>query len=54
MTKPPVPLTALSEDQQAQPQSWFAIICPPLKDSHIQAQVARIHTIPFSTVQFWV
>ena len=54
MTKLLVPLTALSEDQRAQPQSWFAIVCPALEESNIQAKVDRIHTSPCSTVQFWM
>jgi putative transposase len=54
MTKPPVPLTALSEEQRAQAQSRFAIICPALDDGVAQAQVARIHNIPASAIQRWV
>jgi transposase-like protein len=54
MTKPPVPLTALSEEQRAQAQSRFAIIRPALEDGITQAQVARSHNIPASTIQRWV
>ena len=54
MTKPHVPLTALSEEQRAQAQSRFAIIRPALEDGITQAQVARTHNIPASTIQRWV
>jgi putative transposase len=54
MTKPPVPLTAVSEEQRAQAQSRFAIIRPALEDGITQAQVARTHNIPASTIQRWV
>ena len=54
MTKPPVPLTALSEEQRAQAQSRFSIIRPALEDGVTQAQVARTNNIPPSTVQRWV
>ena len=54
MTEPPVPLTALSEDQRAQAHSRFPIIRPALEDGVTQAQVARTHTITASTIQRWV
>jgi putative transposase len=54
MTEPPIPLTALSEDQRAQAQTRFAIIRPALEDGVSQAQVARTHKIAPSTVQRWV
>src|SRR5262245_8539461 len=54
MTEPPLPLTALSEDQRAQAQIRFAIIRPALEDGVSQAQVARTHTLAPSTVQRWV
>ena len=43
MAEPPVPLTALSEDQRAQAHSRFTIIRPALEDGVTQAQVARTH-----------
>ena len=46
MTKPLVPLTALSEDQRAQAQSRFTIIRSALEDDVTQAHVARTHNIP--------
>jgi hypothetical protein len=45
MVEPPVPLTALSEDQRAQAHSRFPIIRPALEDGVTQAQGARIHTL---------
>ena len=54
MTEPPVPLTALSEDQRAQAHSRFPIIRPALEDSVTQAQVAHTHNITASTIQRWV
>jgi putative transposase len=54
MTEPPVPLTPLSEDQRAQAHSRFTIIRPALEDGITQAQVARTHNIPPSTIQRWV
>ncbi len=54
MTEPPIPLTALSEDQRAQAQTRFAIIRPALEDGVTQAQVACTHNIAPSTVQRWV
>jgi putative transposase len=49
-----VPLTALSEDQRAQAHTRFTIIRPALEDGITQAQVARTHNIPASTVRRWV
>ena len=54
MTKPPVPLTSLSEEQREQAQSQFAIIRPVLEDGITQAQLACTHRIPASTIQRWV
>ncbi len=54
MSAPSVPLTALSDAQRAQGQTRFTIIRPALEDGVTQAQVARTHTIPASTVQRWV
>jgi len=48
------PLTTLTEAQRAQAQSRFRLIRPALKDGVTQAQVARTHHIPASTVQRWV
>ena len=49
-----VPLTALSEDQRAQAHTRFTIIRPALEDGITQAQVARTHNIPASTIRRWV
>lgn len=54
MVEPPVPLTALSEDQRAQAHTRFTIIRPAPEDGVSQAQVARTHTIPKSTIGRWV
>jgi putative transposase len=54
MVDPPVPLTALSEDQRAQAHSRFTIIRPALEDGVTQAQVARTHHISKSTIGRWV
>jgi putative transposase len=54
MSKPPLPLTALSEAQRAQAQERFEIIRPALEEGVTQAQVARTHQIPASTVQLWM
>jgi putative transposase len=54
MVEPPVPLTALSEDQRAQAHTRFTIIRPALEDGVTQAQVARTHSISKSTIQRWV
>ena len=43
MSKPQLPLTALSEAQRAQVLERFAIIRLALGDSLFQAQVARTH-----------
>ena len=51
MVEPPVPLTALSEDQRAQAHTRFTIIRPALEDGITQAQVARTHHI--STPALW-
>ena len=45
MVEPPVPLTALLEDQRAQAHSRFPIIQLALEDGVTQAQGARIHTL---------
>jgi len=54
MSKPPLPLTAFSEAQRAQAQERFEIIRPPLEEDVTQAQVARTHQIPASTIQLWI
>ncbi len=54
MLKPPLPLTALSEAQRAQAQERFEIIRRALEEGVTQAQVARTHKIPASTVQSWI
>ncbi|MBA2396413.1 MAG: transposase [Ktedonobacteraceae bacterium] len=54
MVEPPVPLTALSEDQRAQAHTRFTIIRPALEDGITQAQVARTHDISKSTIGRWV
>src|SRR5712691_3224461 len=54
MVEPPVPLTALSEDQRAQAHTRFTIIRPALEDGITQAQVARTHAISKSTIGRWV
>ncbi len=54
MTESSVPLTALSEDQRAQAHTRLTIIRPALEDGITQAQVARTHNIPASTVRRWV
>jgi transposase-like protein len=54
MTDPPVALTTLSRDQRAQAQTRWTIIRPALEDGVSQAQVARTHTIPVSTIKRWV
>lgn len=54
MVEPPVPLTALSEDQRAQAHTRFTIIRPALEDGITQAQVARTHHISKSTIGRWV
>ena len=54
MSKPPLLLTALSEAQRAQAQERFEIIRPTLEEGVTQAQVARTHQIPASTIQLWI
>ncbi len=54
MTESPVPLTALTEEQRVQAHSRFLIIRPALEDGVSQAQVARTHNTPVSTVKRWV
>ena len=50
MVEPPVPLTALSEDLQAQAHTHLTIIRPALEDGITQAQVACTHNISKSTI----
>src|SRR5438270_8845679 len=52
MSEPPV--TDLSEAQRVQAYTRFRIIRPALEDGVTQAQVARTHNVPASTVQRWV
>jgi putative transposase len=47
-------LTALSEAQRAQALERFTIIRPALDKEITQAQIARTHQLPPSTVQLWV
>src|ERR1700730_12639831 len=54
MTEPSVPLTDLSEAQRAQAYSRLRIIRPAVENGVSQAQIARTHNIPASTVQRWV
>src|SRR2546421_1256602 len=54
MPKPPLPLTALTSAQRAQAQERFEIIRPTLEEGISQAQVARTHDIPPSTIQSWI
>ncbi len=54
MEKPSVPLTALSEAQRTQALERFAIIRPALEAGVTQAQVARTHKLPASTIQRWI
>lgn len=54
MPKSPLPLTALSEAQRTQALERFAIIGPALEEGVTQAQVARNHDLPPSTVQRWI
>ncbi|EFH83671.1 helix-turn-helix domain-containing protein [Ktedonobacter racemifer] len=54
MTKPPIPLTALSEAQRAQATQRFTIIRSALEDGVTQTQVASTHNISVSTVRRWV
>jgi putative transposase len=48
------PFTALSEAQRAQALERFTIIHSALEEGITQAQVARTHRLPPSTVQRWV
>ncbi len=54
MEASPIPLTALTEAQRAQAHTRFTIIRPALEDGITQAQVARTHNIPDSTVRRWM
>jgi putative transposase len=54
MSKPPLPLTALSEDQRTQALERYAIIRPIIEEGMTQAQVVRTHDLSKSTVQRWV
>ena len=54
MTEPAVPLTDLSEAQRAQAYARLRIIRPAVEDGISQAQIARTHNVPASTVQRWV
>jgi putative transposase len=54
MAESPISLAALTEAQRAQAQSRFRLIRPALEDGVTQAQVARTHHIPASTVQRWI
>ena len=51
MPKPPLLLTALSEAQRTQANAHFAIIRPALEEGITQAQIARNHNLPKSTLQ---
>ncbi len=50
----PFPLTTLSEAQRAQALERYTIIQPALEEGVFQAQVARAHGLPPSTVQRWI
>jgi len=54
MPEASLPLTALSEAQRAQALERFTIIRPALDKEITQAQIARTHQLPPSTVQLWV
>ena len=54
MAKPPRPLTALSDAQREQASARFAIVRPALEEGITQAQIARTHQLPKSTVQRWI
>ncbi len=54
MTEPPVPLTALSENQRAQAHTHISIIRLALEDGITQVQVACTHNTPVGTIQRWV
>jgi hypothetical protein len=46
-----MPLTALSEAQREQASARFVIVRPALEEGVTQAQIARTHLLPKSTVQ---
>jgi transposase-like protein len=54
MTQAALPLTALSEAQRTQALERLEIIRPALEKHVSQAQVARLHHLPPSTVQLWI
>ncbi len=54
MTQGALALTALSEVQRIQALERFEIIRPALEKQVSQAQVARTHHIPPSTIQLWI
>jgi putative transposase len=54
MAQATVPLTALSEAQRTQALERLEIIHPALEKHVSQAQVARTHHLPPSTVQLWI
>ena len=54
MTKTALPLTDLSEAQRTQALERLEIIRPALEKHVSQAQVARTHHLPPSTVQLWI
>jgi putative transposase len=54
MTQTALPLTALSEAQRTQALERLEIIRPALEKHVSQAQVARTHQLPPSTVQLWI
>lgn len=54
MTETPVSPTDLSEVQRAQAYSRLKIIRSAVEDGVSQAQIARIHNVPASTIQRWV
>jgi putative transposase len=54
MTQAAFPLTALSEAQRTQALERLEIIRPALEKHVSQAQVARTHQLPPSTVQLWI
>src|SRR5450755_4730764 len=54
MMQTTLPLTALSEAQRTQALERLEIIRPALEKHISQAQVARTHQLPPSTVQLWI
>src|SRR5258708_19140298 len=54
MTQTAFPLTALSEAQRTQALERLEIIRPAVEKHVSQAQVARTHQLPPSTVQLWI